>query len=115
MRIVISILAMAGVALGMVFLIQAQESSRREALKATYEQTANSTSSTSQSSGGSLPAASNGAIPWQKDLDRALSMAKANHSKIVVDVYTDWCGWCKKKGGQKELENWKKERIEKNT
>ncbi|MCI0486983.1 MAG: thioredoxin family protein [Blastocatellia bacterium] len=38
----------------------------------------------------------NGEISWQKDIDRALDMAKSDGKLVVVDVYTDWCGWCKK-------------------
>jgi thiol:disulfide interchange protein len=37
-----------------------------------------------------------GAINWEHDLDRAIKTAKAGDKVIVVDVYTDWCGWCKK-------------------
>ena len=37
-----------------------------------------------------------GAITWQRDLRRAFDVAKAEGKLIVVDVYTDWCGWCKK-------------------
>ena len=37
-----------------------------------------------------------GKIAWQKDIDRALDIAKSDGKVIVVDVYTDWCGWCKK-------------------
>jgi len=28
--------------------------------------------------------------------DDALKAAKKEHKKIIVDIYTDWCGWCKK-------------------
>ncbi len=92
MRYVVSLLTMAVVAFGMVFLIQAQESSKRRTPKLTNDDlVGNSPSNT-----GSLPVATNGSIQWQNNLDRALSMAKENHSKVIVDVYTDWCGWCKK-------------------
>lgn len=37
-----------------------------------------------------------GSITWQRDLRRAVDVAKAEGKLIVVDVYTDWCGWCKK-------------------
>jgi thiol:disulfide interchange protein len=40
--------------------------------------------------------AAEGGINWQHDLDTALEMAKADRKLVVVDVYTDWCGWCKK-------------------
>lgn len=28
--------------------------------------------------------------------DEAIDAAKDNPKKIFIDVYTDWCGWCKK-------------------
>jgi thioredoxin-related protein len=28
--------------------------------------------------------------------EKALKKAKQEDKKIIVDVYTDWCGWCKK-------------------
>lgn len=34
-------------------------------------------------------------IPW-KDFGAALGEAKKNKKRILVDVYTDWCGWCKR-------------------
>ena len=30
------------------------------------------------------------------DLNHALAKAKAEKKYIIVDVYADWCGWCKK-------------------
>jgi thiol:disulfide interchange protein len=42
------------------------------------------------------PEISRGSIAWQRDLNRAFDLAKAEGKLIVVDVYTDWCGWCKK-------------------
>jgi len=35
------------------------------------------------------------AVHW-RDLDAALSEAKSSNKIIVADVYTDWCGWCKR-------------------
>ncbi len=37
-------------------------------------------------------------IQGQKKLtfDEALKTAKKENKKVIVDVYTDWCGWCKK-------------------
>lgn len=29
-------------------------------------------------------------------LDEALARARAEKKLVLVDVYTDWCGWCKK-------------------
>lgn len=31
-----------------------------------------------------------------ENFEEALIEAKAQQKKIIVDVYTDWCGWCKK-------------------
>jgi len=35
-------------------------------------------------------------LKWQTDYDKALAAAKADGKILMVDVYTDWCGWCKK-------------------
>lgn len=35
-------------------------------------------------------------ITWQKSLSKTLQLAKTNKKWILVDVYTDWCHWCKK-------------------
>jgi thiol:disulfide interchange protein len=37
-----------------------------------------------------------GSISWHRELSRAKSEAQTGNNVIVVDVYTDWCGWCKK-------------------
>lgn len=42
------------------------------------------------------PEAARGAIVWQRDLRRAVELASAEGKLVVADVYTDWCGWCKK-------------------
>ncbi|GJQ21851.1 MAG: hypothetical protein HBSIN02_22060 [Bacteroidia bacterium] len=34
-------------------------------------------------------------IPWVS-FDEAVALAARDNKKILVDVYTDWCGWCKK-------------------
>ena len=31
-----------------------------------------------------------------RSFDAGMEHAKSSHKKILVDVYTDWCGWCKK-------------------
>ncbi|MEO5987695.1 MAG: thioredoxin fold domain-containing protein [Candidatus Eisenbacteria bacterium] len=36
-----------------------------------------------------------GEVRWQ-GWDAGLSSARANKRYILVDVYTDWCGWCKR-------------------
>jgi thiol:disulfide interchange protein len=35
-------------------------------------------------------------LQWQDDYDKALAAAKTDNKIVIVDVYTDWCGWCKK-------------------
>jgi thioredoxin-related protein len=32
----------------------------------------------------------------QNAFEDALKKASAENKRVVVDVYTDWCGWCKK-------------------
>ncbi len=44
--------------------------------------------------GTSLQAQSVDWISWEKAVE--LTENEANPKKIFVDVYTDWCGWCKK-------------------
>ena len=34
-------------------------------------------------------------ITWQVSVDAALSDAKKNDRPILLDMYTDWCEWCK--------------------
>lgn len=34
-------------------------------------------------------------IKWYS-MQEALNLQKTNPKKILVDVYTDWCGWCKR-------------------
>ncbi|MFC2175840.1 thioredoxin family protein [Bacteroidota bacterium] len=35
------------------------------------------------------------AIKWVS-LEEADSLRRIEHKKVLVDVYTDWCGWCKR-------------------
>jgi len=42
------------------------------------------------------PEASRGPIEWHRDLRRAFEAAESDGKLVIVDVYTDWCGWCKK-------------------
>ncbi|HWN99077.1 MAG TPA: thioredoxin family protein [Blastocatellia bacterium] len=44
----------------------------------------------------SRPEAARGAIQWHRDLPRTFEAAAADGKLVIVDVYTDWCGWCKK-------------------
>lgn len=34
-------------------------------------------------------------IKWEKDLASAMKKAKDKNIPIMIDVYTDWCTWCK--------------------
>src|SRR5258706_11888321 len=36
------------------------------------------------------------AVNWGQDYDAALVTAKKDKKLVMVDLYTDWCGWCKK-------------------
>lgn len=42
------------------------------------------------------PAEAGGSIQWETDVQRALDLAKLENKVVVADVYTDWCGWCKR-------------------
>ncbi len=35
-------------------------------------------------------------IAWAKTFAAAKDQAKDDHKMIMIDFYTDWCGWCKK-------------------
>jgi thioredoxin-related protein len=36
-----------------------------------------------------------GNLPWQS-FNNGFADAKKSGKKVMVDVYTDWCGWCKR-------------------
>ena len=35
-------------------------------------------------------------LNWESDYDTALDKAKKGKKLVMVNVYTDWCGWCKR-------------------
>ena len=41
------------------------------------------------------PAPGDGRLAWT-ELDAALAEARRSGKPVLVDVYTDWCGWCKR-------------------
>jgi len=41
-------------------------------------------------------AAAAGGLGWKSSLSEGLSEAKDKNKYVLADVYTDWCGWCKK-------------------
>lgn len=40
--------------------------------------------------------ANNKGVTWQTDFNSALKQAEKADKPLMVDFYTDWCGWCKK-------------------
>lgn len=54
-------------------------------------------------------------LKW-RTFDAGFEEAKKNNKKIMLDVYTDWCGWCKRLdkdtyGNEKVIEYLNKEYI----
>ena len=43
----------------------------------------------------SIPVLSQDKINWMS-FEEAIARSKEDPKHIFVDVYTDWCGWCKK-------------------
>ncbi|MCP4650535.1 MAG: thioredoxin family protein [PVC group bacterium] len=37
-----------------------------------------------------------GTIAWYHDMEQAKADASAENKTMLVDFYTEWCGWCKK-------------------
>lgn len=43
-----------------------------------------------------LAAVSHGKEPQWKNFNDGMTLAKKSGKKVLIDVYTDWCIWCKK-------------------
>jgi thiol:disulfide interchange protein len=80
------------VAFGVVGLAHYQSSTRRTPTLTTEDVIAKK----SPSGGAGKSEYAGGAISWQRRMDSAMQQAQASNGVIIVDVYTDWCGWCKK-------------------
>ena len=91
-RVIITLVAFTVVALGMVFILHEQDAAKRQVVNVTENEPLRPSAEPSRK--GLVPASNS--ISWQKDLDQALALAKANKTTVVVDIYTDWCGWCKR-------------------
>jgi thioredoxin-related protein len=44
-------------------------------------------------------AGENSNLKW-RDFNDGIAEAKKTNKKILIDVYTDWCGWCKRMDSQ---------------
>ncbi len=44
----------------------------------------------------SQPPAAAENIAWLRDFSEAKALATAQNKPILIDFYTDWCGWCKR-------------------
>ncbi len=43
----------------------------------------------------SIPPTTTGPMVW-KSFNEGMALARSSNKKALVDVYTDWCTWCKK-------------------
>ncbi len=43
----------------------------------------------------SEPGGGAAALPWERDLPTALARAVSEKKIVMIDFYTDWCGWCR--------------------
>lgn len=43
----------------------------------------------------SSPQAASTSLAWNT-FDEGMALARQSNKKLLVDVYTDWCGWCKR-------------------
>jgi thiol-disulfide isomerase/thioredoxin len=92
----IAMIVVAVTALGVIFFLQVRNisSQSRESFNREIAEPVSKTDPAARVSSSIQPAS--GSINWEQDINRAIEKAKAGDKVIVVDVYTDWCGWCKK-------------------
>lgn len=50
----------------------------------------------SSQAGESRPPGERGGIVWASSFENALEEAQVDGKPVMVDFYTDWCGWCKR-------------------
>ncbi len=56
----------------------------------------NKKTATEKSPAPAASSANNKEIHWITDINELQAKMKANPKKVYMDVYTGWCGWCKK-------------------
>lgn len=86
-RVVLSLIAV--VVLGMLSVFNAVRSESGPSIDAAVD-----ASSKSKAQKPATLVAGN--LTWQLNIDQAYKLAKKSRKLVLVDVYTDWCGWCKK-------------------
>ncbi len=88
------LLSLGGV--GVIVFAQLQNNAKRTPTLTTDDVPARGPGSTSSTTTSKTIEPASGSISWEKDIYRAKQMAASGDKLIIVDVYTDWCGWCKK-------------------
>ena len=62
-----------------------------------------------------LGASAFAAVNWEQNYDAGLEKAKKDKKLVMVDMYTDWCGWCKRLEEEiltkSEFKNYAKEKL----
>ncbi len=51
---------------------------------------------TQTATGGIKIASSEHKLVWKHVLQDGVNLAKKGHKFVLIDLYTDWCGWCKR-------------------
>ena len=93
-HLLIGVITFLTLSISVVVFAQLRNISRERTPKLTTDDVRSGTPPTVSSRNPVEPAT--GGISWQRDLSHALNLADAEGKVVVVDVYTDWCGWCKR-------------------